>query len=92
METEIAIVISGVVSGVVRLIKAFGVSRMAGLMASVLMSAVAVVLYAYSQVPVYDRSMVWPYFSAFIMVATSAVGILEASTTVVTTVQNRNNP
>ena len=79
MSTETAIVISGVVAGAVQIVKLSGVERKWGMFWSLGLSVIACLLYGISNEPNLTRQLIWPYFTAIVTVAASAVGIHSAS-------------
>lgn len=79
MTTETAILISGVVAGAVQIVKLAGVERKWGMVWALGLSVAACVLYGVSNEPELTRQIIWPYFTAVVTVAASAVGIHSAS-------------
>lgn len=79
MTTEVALVISGVVAGAVQVFKLLGIEQKQGMLYALGFSVVAVLLYGVSNEAAFTRALIWPYFTAIVTVAASAVGIHSAS-------------
>lgn len=74
METDVALVISGIVSAFVQVIKAMGIEHQKGVWLAALCSLVGVLIYAFSFEPSFERVLIWKYFAAFGMVLLAAMG------------------
>ena len=78
METDIALVISGVVATFVQILRSAGVSGKWGMAWAALFSLLGVLIYAFSYEPAFARILLWKYFAATGMVTLSAMGVFSA--------------
>lgn len=78
METDVALVISGVVATFVQIVKAFGVSGKWGLAWAALFSLLGVAIYAISFEASFERHDLWQYFTATGVVTLAAIGVFSA--------------
>lgn len=75
METDVALVIAGVVTGFVQIAKSFGASGKWGMAWAAFFSLIGVGLYAVSFEPQFERTDIWKYFTAVATVTLSAIGV-----------------
>lgn len=75
MNAEAAAVVSASVVALVQIVKWAGLRDRWGPLAVMVIAALGVGLWAFANEPTFDRSLVWGYFAAWIVVATSAAGV-----------------
>lgn len=78
METTTTVLISAVVATIVQGIKLGGVNRRWGVACAAGISLVVVLLWGFSHETHYEPIMVWNYFTGFVAVAGTAIGIHSA--------------
>lgn len=78
METDAALIITGVVTTFVQIVKSFGVDGKWGMAWAAVFSLIGVLLYAVSFEQDFDRHDIWQYFTAFGVVTLGAIGVFSA--------------
>jgi predicted membrane channel-forming protein YqfA (hemolysin III family) len=78
VETDAALVITGVVSTFVQIVKSFGVSGKWGMAWAALFSFIGVALYAVSFEQSFERHDIWQYFTAVGVVTLGSIGVFSA--------------
>lgn len=87
MDAQSIAAVSAAVVSLVQVLKWGGIPDRFGPLAVLMISALGVGIWAYSTLPVFDRSLVFDYFAGWIVVATSAAGVFgftRAATSAVT--------
>ncbi len=79
MNTEVTVLISGIVAGIVQLGKLAGVGKGGSLLFALGASVSSVLLWGVSHETQFERIMIWEYFTAIIAVSGTAVGIHSAA-------------
>ena len=79
MDTEVTVLISGIVAGVVQIGKMAGVGKGGSLLFALGASVGSVLLWGVSHETMFERIMIWEYFTAIVAVAGTAVGIHSAA-------------
>ena len=74
METDVALAVSGCVMTLVQVIKATGIPHEKGVWIAALLSLLGVALYGLTFEPIFERILIWKYFTAFCSVLLSAMG------------------
>jgi hypothetical protein len=75
MNGEAIITVSAAVVALTQLLKWAGVPDKWGALVVVLLAAIGVAVWAFSQDLILERADLWPYFAGWIAVATSAAGV-----------------
>ncbi len=79
MNTEITVLISGIVAGIVQIGKLAGIGKGGSLLFAIGTSLGIVLLWGVSHEATFERIMLWNYTTAWVAVAGTAVGIHSAA-------------
>ena len=92
MSAEEMAAVAAATVALVQLVKWMGLPDNRGPLVVMLLALLGVVLWGVSTEDAFDRSLIWPYFAAWIMIATSAAGIFGFTRAAATAVTSTKVP